>query len=66
MTAERLLHLAPKLPRGTSEIYFHPASRRDRTLDTLMPAYEHKAELNALLDPAVRAALAPYTSPGDP
>ena len=59
MTTDRLLRLAPLLPKGTSEIYFHPASRRDPTLDTLMPDYEHEAELKALLDPAVRAALAP-------
>ena len=65
MTAERLLRLAPLLPRGTSEIYFHPASRRDRTIDALMPGYEHEAELRALLDPAVRAALAPYSHPAD-
>ncbi|MDR3532699.1 MAG: hopanoid biosynthesis-associated protein HpnK [Rhodopila sp.] len=65
MTADRLLRLAAHLPDGTSEIYFHPATRRDRTLNTLMPGYEHEAELRALLDPAVRAALAPCSHPAD-
>ncbi len=58
MTADRLLRLAPHLPEGSSEIYFHPASRRDPTIDALMPEYLHEAELAALLDPRVRAALA--------
>ena len=56
MTAERLLRLAPHLPDGNSEIYFHPASRRDSTIDALMPDYQHEAELAALTDPRVRAA----------
>lgn len=58
MTAPRLLALAPHLPDGLSEIYFHPASRRDAALARLMPDYEHEAELAALLDPAVAAAFA--------
>ncbi len=57
MTAERLLRLAPLLPVGRSEIYFHPAAWRDAALDALMPDYGHEAELAALLDPRVRAAL---------
>ncbi len=51
MTADRVRHLVPRLPDGFSEIYFHPASRRDRLLDRLMPTYEHQAELAALCDP---------------
>ena len=50
MTAERLHRLLPRLPGGSSELYFHPASGRDATLDRLMPDYEHAAELAALLD----------------
>ena len=57
MTAERLVRLAPHLPPGLSEIYFHPAASRDGRLRELMPAYEHEAELAALLSPEVRAAL---------
>ena len=57
MTAERLLRLAAVLPSGLSEIYFHPATQADEVITRLMPSYEHQAELQALLDPAVAAAL---------
>jgi hopanoid biosynthesis associated protein HpnK len=57
MTEARLLRLIAHLPDGESEIYFHPAARRDAVIDRLMPEYEHEAELAALLSPAVRAAL---------
>jgi hopanoid biosynthesis associated protein HpnK len=50
MTAGRVRRLLAELPDGDSEIYFHPAARRDRVLDRLMPDYEHEAELAALLD----------------
>jgi len=49
MTAARIRCLLRNLPDGDSEIYFHPAARRDPLLDRLMPAYEHEAELAALL-----------------
>ena len=62
MTAERVLRLVPHLPEGTSEIYFHPASRRDPMIDGLMPQYLHEAELAALLDPRVRQALTPSSA----
>ncbi len=58
MTSVRLAALAPCLPAGLSEIYFHPATHRDARLTRLMPDYEHEAELAALCDPMVRAALA--------
>lgn len=58
MTQARLRRLLAHLPEGVSEIYFHPATRRDATLDALMPGYEHEAELAALLDPELRALLA--------
>lgn len=56
MTEERLLRLAARLPEGCSEIYFHPASRRDATLDRLMPEYCHEQELTALCSAEIRAA----------
>lgn len=56
MTAERLQRLAQNLPTGVSEIYFHPAERRDITLDRLMPDYQHEGELQTLLHPGVAAA----------
>jgi len=61
-TEDRVLSLLPRLSEGTTELYFHPASRRDTTLDALMPAYEHEAELAALISPRVRAALAATSS----
>jgi chitin disaccharide deacetylase len=54
----RLLRLLANVPDGDSEFYFHPAARRDATIDALMPEYEHEAELAALLSPAVRATIA--------
>jgi hypothetical protein len=59
MTEARLLRLIPSLPEGESEIYFHPAARRDAAIDAAMPGYEHEAELAALLSPVVRAAASP-------
>ena len=56
MRAERIGRLAAALPPGLSEIYFHPAARRDPAFARLMPDYEPEAELAALLDPAVRRA----------
>jgi chitin disaccharide deacetylase len=49
MTTDRIQQLLRHLPNGDSEIYFHPAARRDAVLDRLMPDYEHEAELAALL-----------------
>lgn len=57
MTQARVLRLLPHLPLGTSEIYFHPATYADPTLQRLMPGYQHAAELQTLLSPAVRAAI---------
>jgi predicted glycoside hydrolase/deacetylase ChbG (UPF0249 family) len=56
MTEEHLLQLAARLPDGRSEIYFHPASRRDATLDRLMPEYRHEQELTTLCSPEIRTA----------
>jgi chitin disaccharide deacetylase len=50
MTADRVRRLVQVLPDGVSEIYFHPAARRDALLHRLMPDYEHEAELATLLD----------------
>ncbi len=57
VTEERLLRLLPRLPEGVSEIYFHPAARRDGVIDTLMPTYAHEEELAALTSPYVRDML---------
>lgn len=50
MTRERIERLLPLLPPGQTEIYTHPATRRDEILTRLMPDYEHVAEFEALLD----------------
>jgi chitin disaccharide deacetylase len=55
MTVERIHRLLPNLPDGDTEIYCHPAARRDAVLDRLMPGYEHEAELAALLDRRIRS-----------
>jgi len=49
MTAPRIAALLKNLPPGSSEIYFHPATARGADLQSLMPDYEHEAELQALL-----------------
>jgi chitin disaccharide deacetylase len=59
MTADRVRRLMQVLPDGLSEIYFHPAVRRDALLCRLMPDYEHQAELAALLDRALLSELGP-------
>jgi hopanoid biosynthesis associated protein HpnK len=53
-----LLGFVRHLPRGVSEIHCHPATRRCPELDATMPKYRHEGELAALLDPALREALA--------
>jgi hopanoid biosynthesis associated protein HpnK len=58
MTTDKLLRVAPHLPPGLGELYFHPAANRDEPLTRLMPGYDHMGELAALLDPRARAALA--------
>jgi chitin disaccharide deacetylase len=50
MTRERIERLLPHLPEGRTEIYTHPATRRDEVLVKLMPDYEHVAEFEALLN----------------
>jgi len=57
MTADRVRRLMQVLPDGISELYFHPAVRRDALLRRLMPGYEHEAELAALLDHELRTQL---------
>ncbi len=49
MTRERMVQLLAHLPPGRTEIYTHPATRRDAALEKLMPDYEHVAEFEALL-----------------
>jgi hopanoid biosynthesis associated protein HpnK len=58
MTAARVRALAPHLPAGLSEIYFHPAAWREPLLTALMPDYRQEEEFAALINPEVAASLA--------
>jgi hopanoid biosynthesis associated protein HpnK len=49
MTPSTVARLLANLPHGLTEMYFHPATRRDAALQRLMPGYEHMSELEALL-----------------
>ncbi len=55
MTAERVRALIETLPDGLSEIYCHPAT--EDTYPGSAPGYAYRAELAALVDPGVRAAI---------
>jgi hypothetical protein len=63
MTPATVQELLAKLPAGLTEMYFHPATRRDPVLQKLMPDYEHLAEFEALLGTilAPDIALTSYT-----
>ncbi len=53
MSAARLGRLIPRLPRGLTEIYFHPATRD--AFQGSAPGYRYADELAALTDPHVVA-----------
>jgi hypothetical protein len=53
MSAARLGRLITHLPRGLTEIYFHPATRDG--FDGCAPGYRYADELAALTDPRVIA-----------
>ncbi len=55
MTTERVRALVERLPDGLSEIYCHPATEDEYPGSA--PGYAYRAELAALLDPGVRAAV---------
>jgi hopanoid biosynthesis associated protein HpnK len=61
MNEARLLKILAALPPGVSEIYLHPAMLSGSAITASMSDYRHRDELEALLSPAVRAAL---TDPG--
>jgi hopanoid biosynthesis associated protein HpnK len=58
MTRERVHRLLENLPNGASEIYFHPATKRDDVLVRLMPTYEHESEFATLLDRGLLGSIA--------
>lgn len=56
LAAERLIRLISRLPPGLVEIYAHPSMRDD--FPGHVPGAAHTAELGALIDPQIRAAIA--------
>ncbi len=58
MDTARMRELLTALPDGVTELYVHPATRRWTGIDNLPEAYEPEAELAALMDGSVRAAVA--------
>jgi len=59
MDEATLLGIVARLPPGVTEIYLHPATRRDRALTSTMQRYRHADELAALLSADVGAAITP-------
>ncbi len=57
MRLEVVLRMLEQLPNGVTEIYFHPATRRCPEIDRTMSEYQHEAELEALMSPAVKDVL---------
>ncbi|WP_447985743.1 hopanoid biosynthesis-associated protein HpnK [Nitrospira sp. Nam74] len=55
---EILLQILRRLPRGVTEIYCHPATRRCAELDRAMPEYRHELEFEALTSHLVKQAIA--------
>lgn len=52
-----LLTMLERLPLGVSEVYLHPATKRDHPLTDAMREYRHSDELASLMSPRVRAAM---------
>lgn len=57
MDASRVRELLTVLPDGVTELYVHPATRRWSDADALPDSYRPEAELAALMDASVRAAV---------
>jgi chitin disaccharide deacetylase len=53
----RMRQLLAALPEGITELYVHPATRRWGAVDALPDTYRPEAELAALVDPEIRAAV---------
>jgi hopanoid biosynthesis associated protein HpnK len=58
MEESLVLRQLDELPEGTTEMYFHAATRRCAEIDRTMPEYRHQGELAALTSAKVREALA--------
>ncbi|HTJ62338.1 MAG TPA: hopanoid biosynthesis-associated protein HpnK [Alphaproteobacteria bacterium] len=58
MTEGRLLALIPHLPDGLNELYSHPATKNAAQMPHAARGYKYREELQALLSPKVKRALA--------
>ncbi|UMM64323.1 hopanoid biosynthesis-associated protein HpnK [Aristophania vespae] len=57
MVPEKIHSLLPHLPQGVSEVYFHPATRQNAQMSSLMAGYEQERELETLISPTTRHIL---------
>lgn len=57
MTTDLANRFVRNLPRGITEICFHPATRRCAEIDRTMPGYLHEEEFRALTSKTLREAL---------
>ncbi len=57
MTRGLVLGLMKEIPRGITEMYFHPATKRCPVIDRSMPEYRHEEEFEALTSPGLFDAL---------
>jgi hopanoid biosynthesis associated protein HpnK len=57
LNSARVRELLAAMPDGVTELYLHPATRRWGPTDALPDGYRPEAELAALVDPSVRAAV---------
>lgn len=58
MMTDLVLRILRRLPEDSTEVYFHPATRRCPEIDRTMPDYQHEQELEALINPEVRKTIA--------
>ena len=58
MTLETVTAALQTLPPGLTEMYFHPATRRDPALVALMPGYDHIGEHATLMAARIPAGVA--------
>lgn len=58
MDRDRLVSLLAQLPEGVSEVFSHPATRRWAGIEPEAEGFRFEDEFKALVDPAVRAAVA--------
>jgi len=57
MTPDLVLAFVREIPRGVTEMYFHPAVRRCPEIDRTMPDYQHENEFRALTSRTIKQEL---------